>query len=128
MAHKKSSTAHSTSWSETLFSQHEIQLVSPAEIAAYLGAHAYLAAVVPSVCAKARKDFGDNAELVLSVYHDPEIDDHYLELNVRLPVYNNDFAAQFDRISEPFDAELCSASGYFLVTTDLRKAHAKHAI
>ena len=88
----------------------------------------YLAAVVPSVCAKARKDFGDNAELVLSVYHDPEIDDHYLELNVRLPVYNNDFAAQFDRISEPFDAELGRASGYFLVTTDLRKAHAKHAI
>ena len=128
MAHKKSNTIRSTSWSETPFSQHEIQLIAPAEIAAYLEAHANLAKIVPLLCAQARKDFGENAELTLSVYHDPEIDDHYLELNVRLPAYDDSFAARLESVSEPFDAELCKASGYFLVTTDLRIAHTKHAI
>jgi hypothetical protein len=128
MAKRKSNTVRSASWNESSVSQHGILLVAPADIAAYLDAHADLAAIVPSACAQARREFGKNAELALSVYRDPEIDDHYLKLNVRLPAYDDAFADQLERVSEPFDAELCRASGYFLVTTDLRKVQAKHVI
>lgn len=128
MSNKKSKGAQSAPWNRSAVSKHKILLVAPAAIAGYLEAHADLAALVPSVCAQARKDFGKNAELALSIYHDPEIDDHYLQLNVRLPHYDEDFAARLERVSEPFDDELCRASGYFLVTTDLRKARAKNAV
>jgi hypothetical protein len=32
---------------------------------------------------------------------------------------------RIDRVSEPFDEQLCNASGYLLVTTDFRAAQAK---
>jgi hypothetical protein len=92
----------------------------PAEVAAYLQAHPDLATLVPEICRRAGTEFGGEAELVLKLYQDPEIEDRYLALYVRLPRYDSTITARLDRVTEPLDDALCNASGHFLVTTDFR--------
>jgi hypothetical protein len=102
-----------------------VTVANAPEVAAYLAGHPDLADVVPSVGAQARKEFGKDAQLSLRLYRDPEIDDRYLSLNVRLLGYDDHTMERIDRVSEPFDEQLCNASGYLLVTTDFRAAQAK---
>ena len=105
-----------------------IALANEKEIAAYLAAHPDLADVVPSVGARVREEFGKNAQLTLRLYRDPEIDDRYLSLNVRLLGYDDRTMERIDRVSEPFDEQLCDVSGYLLVTTDFRSAETNHDV
>jgi hypothetical protein len=60
-----SKTVRSASWNESSLAEHEVLLVAPEEVVAYLDAHADLAMIVPTVCAQARKEFGEKAELAL---------------------------------------------------------------
>jgi hypothetical protein len=105
-----------------------IALANEAEITTYLAAHPDLANVVPSVGARVREEFGKDAQLTLRLYRDPEIDDRYLSLNVRLLGYDDHTMERIDRVSEPFDEQLCDASGYLLVTTDFRAAEANRNV
>jgi hypothetical protein len=107
---------------------HKIEMPQQKHVLGYLDKHHDLAEVVPSVCGKAREEFGDEAELMLEVYRDPEIDDRYLKLRVRLPTYEVGTMARLDGVSAPFDEDLCRVTGYLLVTTDFRTPQAKHAI
>ena len=84
--------------------------------------------MVPSVGARVREEFGKDAQLTLRLYRDPEIDDRYLSLNVRLVGYDDRTMERIDRVSEPFDEQLCNASGYLLVTTDFRAAQTNHNV
>jgi hypothetical protein len=105
---------------EGILADYKVLIPDQAEIVAYLGLHRDLGQVLISVFAEARKEFGQEAELTLQVYRDPEIDDHYLRLNIRLPFYDESIMKRLDKVSQPFDKELAKASGYLLVTTDFR--------
>src|SRR5438128_8577891 len=97
------------------------------EMRQYLIAHRDLAKIVPRVCEQARREFGSEAELLLTVYKDPEIDDRHLTLYVRLPIYDvSTINGRMDRVTEPFEEELCSVSGFLLVTTDFRAPGSSH--
>jgi hypothetical protein len=98
------------------------------EVGAYLDSHPDLGEILPAISAHARQEFGTQAELTLRVYRDPEINDCYLSLYVRLPSYDEAIMARLDRVSQPFEDELCQASGYLLVTTDFRPPRAKHGV
>ncbi|HEV2947575.1 MAG TPA: hypothetical protein VGX70_09380, partial [Gemmataceae bacterium] len=76
----------------------------------------------------ARRLFGPESELILSVYQDPEIKDSHLSLVVRPPLYDENITELLDRVTEPYEAELCDASGYLLVTTDFRNPRAKNGV
>ena len=90
-------------------------------VLSYLEKNPQLGDVLPSICAQARQVvFGWKAELILSVYHDPEIEDCHLSLTVRLPSYDENVTHLLDCVTEQFETELCDASGYLLVTTDFR--------
>ncbi len=92
------------------------------DVQRYLREHADLGGIVPALCRRARAEFGKQAELSLRVYHDPEIDDHYLLLNVRLPIYPADTRERIDAVWASFVVELCDTSGWIIVATDYRKA------
>jgi hypothetical protein len=100
----------------------------PADVPVYLASYRRLAKSLPSVCEQARREFGQETELVLKVYRDPEIRDRYLTLYVRLPADDASILTRLDRVTESFDEALCKASGYLLVTTDLRPSRATHGI
>jgi hypothetical protein len=113
---------------EALVAPDGIEVVAPRDVGVYLDAHPDLAQLVPALCARARREFGTDAELILEVYHDPEIDDHYLSLEVRLPSYDETIMERIASVSEPFDEQLCQASGYFLVNTSFRTPRANHGV
>src|SRR5438128_857171 len=105
-----------------------VRAEGPEEVAAYFQVHPQLARLIPDVCERARKEFGVHAELVLKIYRDPEIEDRYLSLYVRLPAYDGSITARLDSVTEPFDEALCTASGHFLVTTDFRAPGTGHGV
>jgi hypothetical protein len=105
-----------------------IQNPSPDDVVKYLDGHRKLAAIVPAVCERARQEFGKQAELILRLYRDPEIDDRYLSLYVRLPVYNDSTMDRMDRVLQAFDEQLCKATGYLLLTTDFRSPRGKNGV
>ncbi len=87
-----------------------------------------LADLLPSLCARALQEFGDQSELSLEMYHDPEIEDHYLVLYVRQQPYDDKIMERINNIWAPFEAQLSAASGYLLVTTDFRPSRCKHGV
>jgi hypothetical protein len=89
-----------------------------AEVVRYLERHPGLAGGVEAIREAARREFGPQAELSLSVYRDPEIEDEYLTLNIRLTAYGDDTLSRIRALSEPFEEHLWDGSGSVLVTTD----------
>jgi hypothetical protein len=103
-------------------------IVAPDEVQPYLREHPKLAALLPAICSSARAEFGNSAQLTLQVYHDPEIEDHYLALIVRLPVYDRATMKRIDRIWEKFESELTDSPGWLTITTDFRIVKANNGI
>ncbi len=100
----------------------------PKDVQSYLKKHKKLAAILPAICRKTRNEFGNRAELTLVVYRDPEIDDHYLALYVRLPSYDQGTMERIHQITSGFEEELTESSGWFLLTTDFRVGNSQHGI
>jgi hypothetical protein len=102
---------------------HEVLIPDRQEVRAYLEARSDLGSLVPLLVAGTREEFGPEAQLVMSIYHDPEIVDHYLQLCVRLPEYGPGFLERMLRIWVPFEDVFAEvATGWFQVTTDYRLA------
>jgi hypothetical protein len=105
-----------------------IFLNRPDEVRMYLVRHADLAGILPGFCARARDEFGKGAELHLEVYHDPEIEDQFLKLTVRLPSYDGTVLGRLERVWQPDETMLAGSSGYLLVTTDFRPAGSGYGV
>lgn len=88
------------------------------EVQSYLDTHLDMIDVTRLICRAARQAFGSEAGLTLKVYHDPEIDDSYLLLRVRLPSYAPDTLQRIRALTDPYETELSEKSGAILVTTD----------
>jgi hypothetical protein len=101
-----------------------ITLASPTNVRSYLLRHIAMTDLLPLICSIAREEFGMEAELSLEVYHDPEIEDEYLTLYVRMKEYDDDFMQRIEAVSVEFEDMLSERSGWFLLTTDFRPAKA----
>jgi len=79
--------------------------------------------LIPHVSAtveRARRDFGDAAELTLTINDDPESYDPYLKMYISLPSYGPDTMSRIDSIQERLDEATADLDGFFLVSTDHR--------
>ncbi len=103
-------------WAHLLSSTVEVRGV--AEVRSYLDRHAAMFEVVEHICKAARREFGPEASLTLQVYRDPEIEDEYLLLRVRLRSYPPDTMPRIRSISDPYEDELRDKSGSIIVTSD----------
>ncbi len=61
-----------------------------------------------------------NAQLILDVYKDPEIEDSYLIIYVRLERYNESFIEQLEKAESEFLDLLVDKEGWIQVTTDFK--------
>ncbi len=105
-----------------------ITIRRPDEVVAYLDQHRDLIPLLPLLCTRAQEEFGAGSEVVLHVYHDPEITDHELCLTVRLPGYDDKTMDRINRVLEPYEKELSEASGFLLLTTDFRPPGDKYGV
>jgi hypothetical protein len=92
----------------------------PDYIRAYLEKYPELIPHVLPTVERARQEFGDVAELTLTVNEDPEIYDPYIKMYVSLPKYGPDTMARIDKVREPLGEATADLEGYFHVTTDHR--------
>ena len=107
---------------------HDIAVPEPRAVNAYLRQHPDLAQLVPALCAKARREFGNPTVLSLELYRDPEIDDSYLTLYVRQENYTPDLLDRIHEVSAVNEMALAKTSGHFLITTDFRALRNSHDI
>lgn len=74
-------------------------------------------ALLPSLCAQTPEYFTQPVTLALSVYHDPEIEDSYLLLNVRQANYDDRFLEELQVRSSYVAQQLTGYSGWLIVTS-----------
>jgi len=92
----------------------------PDHIRAYLKRYPELIPFVRPTVEQVRKEFGEVAELTLTINDDPECYDPYLKMYVSLPKYGPDTMPRIDKIRGPLGEATSNLEGYFLVTTDHR--------
>jgi hypothetical protein len=100
----------------------------PSDVMAYLDEHGDLAQLLPKICAEVRQAFGQETELSLEVYRDPEIDDRYLTLYVRQDQYDARIIERIESVRSAYHDSLSAVSGHFLLATDLRPSRGLHAV
>jgi hypothetical protein len=95
------------------------QLANKPQIREYLLQFVDLAEVVPHAVEAAKQHFPE-AQLVLEVYRDPEIDDEYLALYVRLSRYDDTVMERIAAAEAEYLDRLAGKSGWIQLTTDFR--------
>jgi hypothetical protein len=98
------------------------------EVTAYLKQYPRLDRLLPTVCAQVRKALGNNVELSLEIYSDPEIDDRYLTLYVRHSRYDASLIKRIEALREETNPQLEAVPGYLLLMTDFRLPRTRHAV
>ncbi len=106
----------------------QVVIRRPEDVRTYLEQHPEFIGLLPLLCERTRQEFGKECEIVLEVYHDPEIVDHHLSLTIRLPMYDEKTMGRIDRVWEPYEKELAEASGFLLLTTDFRQPGDIHGV
>ena len=107
---------------------YHVEIPKPLEVQEYLKDNADLADLLPAIYQRVREEVGEQAELSVEVYGDPETDDPYLTLYVRQAVYEPDLLTRLDRARAPFGELLSDRSGWLLVTTDFRPPGWRHGL
>jgi hypothetical protein len=76
--------------------------------------------IIPKAVNSAKKYF-PNAQIVLDLYIDPEIDDKYPIIYVRAKDYDDKFMELLDKARKDFMEDLINKRGWILLTTDFGK-------
>ena len=92
----------------------------PREVIDYLLKHRDLYDITLLACLLTEDTFGDNSQISLELYHDPEIHDEYLTIFVRQDEYEPDILDKIDTISREYEQGLVGVAGYLLVNTDFQ--------
>jgi hypothetical protein len=97
----------------------EIVVTRPGEIVIYLRQHPDLIPIVGELAAALVEEFrGERSEIEFALYLDPEIDEQYLVLYVRLPEYDDGFIRRLKAVLRPFDDRRAKVDGWLVVTSD----------
>jgi hypothetical protein len=92
----------------------------PSEVINYLLQHRNFYDIVLLACVLTEEQFGQNSQISLELYSDPEIDDQYLTIYVRQTEYEPDIMKKIDLICEDYTKVMDIDQGYLLVTTDFQ--------
>ena len=97
----------------------EIVISQPEAVDGYLRAHPGLVDLIRDIGSALVEEFqGERSEIELTLYQDPEIDDRYLTLYVRVPCYEDNFMDRLRALCAPFDERRAQTEGWVLVTSD----------
>jgi hypothetical protein len=99
-----------------------VRIPRPQEVLAYLDRYPDMLDLVEKASAETEQEFGDDAELSLELYRDPEIDDQYLTLYVRQAAYDKHIMDRIEAVRERYRQALSDKSGWLHVTTDFCNA------
>ncbi|GIX47869.1 MAG: hypothetical protein KatS3mg131_2080 [Candidatus Tectimicrobiota bacterium] len=107
--------------------EHHVHLKNTNKIQEYLLQFPDLIDVVPHVVDAAARHFPD-AQLVMDMYQDPEIEDRYLVVYVRLKRYDDSIVEKLERAEAEFLDELAYKEGWIQLTTDFQEPGEEDAL
>jgi uncharacterized protein with von Willebrand factor type A (vWA) domain len=96
----------------------DIDIEEPEQVQRYLRRYPELIAAVQTMSLTARGEFPD-AQLLLTVYQDPETEDQFLSLFVRRDSYDGTEVRRIERLHEEC-RHLNKGAGWFLLLTDFQ--------
>jgi hypothetical protein len=98
----------------------QVQLEDPDSIQEYLLQFIDLLDLIPHAVEVVRKHFPE-ACMVMTVYQDPEIDDRYLVLYIRLRQYDDSFLDRLEKAERDFLPLLANKRGWIQLSTDFER-------
>ncbi len=101
-----------------------VHLRRPHEIREYLVQFPNLMDVIPAAVDAAYRHFPE-AQLIMDVYRDPEIEDRYLILYVRLNQYDESIVERLEKAEAEFLNQLVDKEGWLQLTTDFQEPEAE---
>lgn len=107
---------------------HNVLIPDSAQVTGYLAQFSELRDLLPAICAEVRQKFGKDAELSLGLYRDPEIDDCYLTLYIRMNEYKGQIMDQIHAVRAKLEDRLSAITGHLLITTDFRRPRGANAV
>jgi hypothetical protein len=96
-----------------------VRLVGCDAISDYLTKSPDILELIPTAV-EAVQTYLPDAQLFLRVYHDPEVEDMYLTLLVRLPEYDDAVIERIRKAEAMFIDALANRQGWLQITTDFR--------
>ncbi len=102
------------------FLQDGLRIPHYGNVRRYLSRYPELLAIIAQMHQHAKRELGKRSYFYLDVYQDPEIDDHYLTLNIRQTMYDDAIVETIDRIAAAYDDEIGHSHGWLLITTDFQ--------
>ena len=108
-------------------SDNHVRLNKPDHIREYLLQFPDLMDVIPLAVTATRTSL-PRAQLVLEVYQDPEIEDRYLALYVRLKRYDESVIERIEAAEAEFIDRLADKEGWLQVTTDFQEPEVVDAL
>lgn len=105
----------------------QVHLSESEQIVEYLLQFPDVLDVIPLAVRSAQKYFPE-AQLVLSLYRDPEAEDRYLALYVRLKRYDESVIERIETAEAEFLDYLSDKEGWLQLTTDFREPEAEDAL
>jgi hypothetical protein len=119
---KKNKNSTVANWRiDSLLNNLPIKVNNKESICDYLNKFPDIIDIIPKAVSAARVYFPD-AQIVLDLYIDPEIDDKYLVLYVRLKEYEGSIIELLDKARLEILDELKDKKGWIQITTDYKKA------
>jgi hypothetical protein len=109
-----------TRWLDAVAAQN-VLLPDRRKVVAYCRQFPRLARLMPEIAARVREFFGPGVQLLLLINKDPEIDDPYLKMYVRVDSYQPDLMDRIEKVNAEFHDWYGADDGYFHLTTDFRK-------
>jgi len=95
-----------------------ILVANPAEVRAYLQAHPELLPSLMTLCRDAAARLASQARLSLQLYQDPELDDQYLTLDVRLSQGQESLLAIIDQLNDEHEDQVADTAGWLIVAAE----------
>jgi hypothetical protein len=95
-----------------------VRILRAKEVQEYLDRHPDMTDALERASAQTRQEFGNDAELTLELYRDPEIDDQYLTLYVRQSHFDKRIMDRIESVRARYRDALSDKSGWLHVTTD----------
>ena len=76
--------------------------------------------IIP-ICELVKEKFKHPAQVLLEVYHDPEIVDEYISIEIRQRKYDESVMKRIKEIRPDYNDKLIDKEGWIFVTTDFRQ-------
>jgi hypothetical protein len=99
----------------------EILIPDPDDVKNYLLNYPDIIDLIIPICELVKEKFKHPAQVSLEVYHDPEIVDEYISIEIRQQKYDESVMKRIKEIGIKCEIELIGKKGWIFVTTDFRQ-------